>query len=62
MKLKLFILKIVIFGFMIPYIGTFIKLYSSGHKIIAFIFVLAISVVIVALEELIKTIKHKLLH
>lgn len=59
MKLKLFILKVFMLGIFCPVIGTFIKLFTEGHKGLAFLFLIAVAAAYVAIEEIYKALKRK---
>lgn len=59
MKLKLFILKVFMLGIFCPIVGTFINLFTSGHKVLGFLFLLAVAAAYVAIEETYKALKRK---
>ena len=60
MKIKLFLAEFIITCLFLPYIGVFLKLFLGGHKVLAFLWVLAAAAVTITIEETIKAIKRKL--
>lgn len=59
MKLKLFLLKMFLTLIFIPIIGVFVKLSTTGHIKLGFLFLFAIIVAYVALEQLYIGVKRK---
>lgn len=60
MKMKLLLLKLFMIFVFCPIVGYFIKLCTSGHIKLGFLFLFSVIIAYVALEQLYIAIKRKI--